>query len=55
MNDQRKDHIDPEGPNQRNCHKELQTHILSTDDVEIINNKNKGRDLLLANKPWIVS
>ena len=31
---QRKDHIDPKGTKQRNCHKQLQTHILPTDDVE---------------------
>ena len=28
MDDQRKDHIDPEGPNQRNRPKRLQTHNL---------------------------
>ena len=52
MDDQRKDHIDPEGPTQRNHLKQLQTHNLLTDDVETIN--SKGRDLLLANKPQIV-
>ena len=54
MDDQRKDHIDPEGPNQRNYPKKLQTHNLPTDDVLNINNTNKGRDLVLTNKPWIV-
>ena len=54
MDDQRKDHIDPEGPNQRNRPKQLQTHNLSTDDVENINSTNKERNLLIANKPWIV-
>ena len=56
MDDQRKDHIDTKGPKQRNCHKQLQTHNLPTNDVENINNTNKGRDLQLANKsrfvPW---
>ena len=54
MGDQRKDHLDPKGPKQRNCPKQLQTHNLPTDDVENIHHTNKGRDLLLANKPWIV-
>ena len=51
---QRKDHIDLEGPNQRNRPKQLQTHNLPTDDVENINSTNKERDLLLAYKPRIV-
>ena len=54
LDDQRNDHIDPEGPNQRNPSKQLQTHNLPTDDVENINSTNKGKDLLLANKPRIV-
>ena len=54
MEDQRKDHIDLEGPPQRNCSKHLQTHYLPTDDVENSKSINKGRDLLLNNKPWIV-
>ena len=54
MNDQRKDHIDPKGSEQRNCPKQLQTHKLPIDNVENINRTNKGRDLLLANKPQIV-
>ena len=54
MNDQRKDHLDPKEPKQKNCPKQLQTHNLPTDDVENINSTNKGRDLVLANKPWIV-
>ena len=54
MDDQRKDHIDPEGPLQRNRPKPLQTHNLPTDDVERIYGTNKGRDLLLAKKPRIV-
>ena len=54
MDDQKKDHIDPEGPNQRNRPKQLQTHNLTTDDMENINSINKGRDLLLTNKPRII-
>ena len=37
-----------------NCSKQLQTHNLPTNDVENINSTNKGKDLLLANKPRIV-
>ena len=54
MDDQRKDYINPKGPEQRNCSKQLQTHNPPTNDVENINSKNKGKDLLLANKPRIV-
>ena len=54
MDDQRKDHIDPKGPKQRNRSKRLQTHNLLTDDVENINSTNKEKNLLLANKPRIV-
>ena len=54
MDDQRKDLIDPKGPKQRNRSKQLQTHNLLTDDVENIDSSNKGRDLLLANKPRFV-
>ena len=54
MDDQRKYHIDPKGPKQSNCPKQLQTHNLPTDDVENINSSNKGRDVRLANKLWIV-
>ena len=46
--------IDPKGPKQRNCPKQLQTHNLATDDVENINSTNKGRDLLLTNKPQFI-
>ena len=31
----------------------LQTHNLPTDDVENIDSTNKGRDLLIVNKPQI--
>ena len=34
--------------------KQLETHNLPTDDAENIKSTNKGRDLLLANKPRIV-
>ena len=48
INDQRKDSIDSKRSSQRNRPKQLQTHKLSTDDVENTNGTNKGRDLLLA-------
>ena len=54
MDDQRKDQIDTKGPKQRNRPKQLQTHNLPINDVENINSTNKGRDLLLANKPQFV-
>ena len=54
VDDQRKDHIDTKGPKQRNRPKQFQTHNLPTNDVENINSTNKGRDLLLSNKPRIV-
>ena len=49
MDDQRKDHIDPEESNKRNRSKQLQTHNLPIDDVE-----NSVKDLLLTNKTQIV-
>ena len=51
IDDPRKDRIDPEGPPQRKLPKRLQTRNLPTEDVENIINTNKGRDLLLTNKP----
>ena len=51
MDDQRTDHIYPKGLKQRNRPKQLQTHNLPTVDVENVDSINKGRDLLLANKP----
>ena len=54
MDEQRKDYIIPEGPKQRNCYKQLQTDNLPTNDVENTNSTNKGKDLILANKPQIV-
>ena len=39
---------------QRNRPKQLQTYNMPTNDVENINSTNKGRDLLLANKPNFV-
>ena len=54
MEDQRKDHIDPEGSLQRNHPKQLQTHNMTTDEVENVNSTNKGWDLQLVNKSRIV-
>ena len=54
MDDQRKDNIDPKVPMKRNRPRQLQTHNLPTNSVENINKANKGRYLLLANKPQIV-
>ena len=41
-------------PNKKNCPKQLQAYNMPTNDVDNINSTNKGRDLLLANKPWFV-
>ena len=41
MDDQRKEHIDREGPNQSNRPKQQQTHNLPTDDMENINSKRE--------------
>ena len=54
MDGQRRDHIDSKELKQRKRPKQLQIDNLPTDDVENINCTNKGRDLLLANKPQIV-
>ena len=54
MDDKRKDYINPNGPKQRNWSKQLQTDNLPTNDVENTNSTNKGKDLILANKPRIV-
>ena len=54
-NNNNNNHIDPEGPPQVNHPKQLQTHNLPTDDEANINSTNKERDLLLPNKPQIVS
>ena len=53
MDDQRKDHIDPEGLSQGNRPKQIQTHNMPTDDGDNINCTNEVTDLLLTNKPWI--
>ena len=45
MDDERKDHIDPEGPKQRNRPKQLQTHNFLTNDVKNVNSTNKGRGI----------
>ena len=55
MDDQRKEHINPKGPRQRNCSKQLQTHKLPTDHIKNINCTNKGINLLLAQKPQIIT
>ena len=55
MDDQRKEYNNPKGPKQRNCSKQLQTNNLPTNDVENTNSTNKGKYLLLANKPRIAS
>ena len=54
MDDQKKDYINPKGPKQRDCSKQLQTHNLPTNDVENTNSTNKGKDQPLTNKPRIV-
>ena len=38
----------------KNRSKQLQTHNRPKDYVENINSSNRGRDILLANKPWAV-
>ena len=56
LDNQRKDDINPKGPKQRNCSKQLHADNLPTNDVENTDSTNKGKDLLLANKmrlvPW---
>ena len=54
LDDQRKDHIDPKGPKQRNCSKQLHTHNLPTNDVENTRSTDMRKYLLLTNKPRIV-
>ena len=48
LDNQKKDYINPKGPKQRNCSKQLQTANLPTNYVENTNSTNKGKDLLLA-------
>ena len=43
LDDQRKDHICPKGPKEKNCSKQLQTDLLPTNDVENINSKKKKK------------
>ena len=43
LDDQRKDYINPKGPQQRNCSKQLQTDNLPTNDVENTNSTDKGK------------
>ena len=54
MDNQRKEHINSKRSTQNNHFKQPQTHNSSTYDVENNNGTNKGRDLLLTDKPWIV-
>ena len=54
LDNQRKDYINPKGPRQRNCSKQLQTDNLPINDVENTNSTNKEKKLQLANKPRIV-
>ena len=54
MDDQKKDHADSERPSQRNHPKQLRTHNVPTYDVKNTHGANKGRDLRLADKPWII-
>ena len=49
MEDERIDHRDLKGLKQKNHFKQLQTHNLSTDDVENNNSTDKLRDLLFTN------
>ena len=51
IDDQRKYNIDPERPPQSNRPKQLQIRNVPTNDMEITNSTNKGKDLSLANKP----
>ena len=41
IDDQKKNHIEPERPPQNNRPKQLQTHYVPTDDVENNNSTNK--------------
>ena len=50
MDDQRKDHIDPERSPQRNPPKQLLTNNVPACDCKNTNGTSKGRDLLLVNK-----
>ena len=49
-----RDHIHREESKPKNHPKQLQTHNQPTDHVENINSTNRGRDVLLVNKPQIV-
>ena len=51
MDDQRKNHNDPERPPQENRPEQQQIHNVPARDVENTNGSNKGGDLLLVNKP----
>ena len=44
MDEERKDYINPKGPKQRNCSKQLLTNNLPTNDVENTNSANKEKN-----------
>ena len=54
MDDQKKRPHGSRRTHSKDRPKQLRTHKVPTDDVENINNSNKGRDLALAKKPQIV-
>ena len=56
LEDQRKAHIDPKGPKQRNCSNQPNkwTDNLPTNDVANTSSTNKRKDLQLTNRPRIV-
>ena len=54
IDDQRKNHIDPKRPTQRNIPKQLQTRNVPIYYVENTNGTNKGRNLRFTNKPQII-
>ena len=46
IDNQRKDHHNPERSSQKNTTKQLQIHYMPTDDVENTNGTNYGENLL---------
>ena len=54
MDDQRKEHIDPKTSSEKNQPKKLQSHNMPTYDWKNTYDTNKGRDLFLAHKLWII-
>ena len=53
MNDQRENNLNPKRP-KKGTARQLQTHVMPTDDVEYTNVSNMGGDLLFPNKLWVV-